>query len=176
MAMAVAADEQRAQLILDSANVALGMFEHEGTFYKKLVENTLEMCGLTLLAQIQEQDRTGLLTPVDVSADGKWLNGCLLVLPDRAIVVWWTGTFRFKHFVRVYAYTDVSSVDVGAASRMGVGGGEQMVVRIDADEPLELKVVKFHSGPNLPQFVAGMLSGAVRLSSWDEETAASADS
>ena len=163
MTVATADDERCAQLILDSANVALSTVAHEGTFYRKLVDTNLKMCGLTLLEHVRDDDEPGFLTPIDVSADGKWQNGCLLALADRAIVVWWTGTFRFKHFVRVYPYADIEDVEIGETTKMGVGGGKQDTLRITARDPLDIRVVEFSSGPNLPQFLAAMLRGGVKF-------------
>lgn len=137
--------------------------ESELEFFAKYSASLINTCGKDVIAGIAPSDRPGVFVPIDVWTDGKWELGCILTLQDRAMVVWYTGTFRTRTFTQVVLYQGISNV-TEAAIEPAKGHrqiSERVTLRVEGEQPITMRVPRFKNSSVLDMMVRGALLGTV---------------
>lgn len=97
------------QIVLSSASAAANTV---GTNeFAKFTQAALTLTRAAVERHLNPADKPGLLAPVDVSVDGKDRFGVMLVLMDRVVIAWTTGTFRIKNFETVIPRDAITSIE-----------------------------------------------------------------
>lgn len=160
------------EILRTAANTALAHMDTDGNLAVKLLENTVKMHADDLLPLLDTDDEPRLLLSVDFEVDGKWRDGCILTLQDRAIIGWYTGGLRIKTFTRTLPYAEISSIEeeqVEPATRLqprtvtlalGQAGAGTLRIKFFSSEDDQL---------DTSRLLQGVLSGAVSFPGEDDE-------
>ena len=95
--------------------------------------------------------------------NGKWEDGCILTLQDRAVLAWFTGILRIKTFGRVIPFADIANVTETAVEPARLHGhfSEMVTFSVESDPPVKIRVPRFKNSSALDTMVKGILAGAV---------------
>lgn len=155
--------ERRGDIIVGAARSTCAIVNNER--FTKLVLNELKMSGKPLLDYVQSSDKAVLYAPVEVSVGGKWEQGAILGLQDRAVIIWWTGVRQFEHFTSVVSYKSVKRVETCAVEPPTWRLPERVSLHIEADQSVTIRVLRPKGKFNLPFLVETTLLGAVQPNS-----------
>lgn len=118
----------------------------------EMVVLVLRQHGVRLTEQVTASDRASALVPADVLIDGREQPGAVLVLQNRVIFVWMTGTFRAKTFLEVVPRESITDV------REETEGGRSSLL-ITAHRTWKLSAFRWRKKPFEITFLHGLLSG-----------------
>ena len=158
-------------LLIAAGDFTIGLLpETRQEFFTKFAAATIQTCGSEIVGQLQASDRPGVFAPVDVLVNGKWEQGGVLTLTDRAIIAWFTGTFRVKTFSRVVRFAEITRVVPTAVepARMHSDIAERVVLTIEGKESLSIRVLRFKESAILEEMIQGALTGAVTFTHNEE--------
>lgn len=161
------------EILLSAANFTSNLGQHET--FAKLITLALKMCGLSLVTYIDEEDNSGLFIPVGVFVHGKWEHGCILTLQDRAVIAWWTGVFRIKHFFQVVPYETITGVSTGEIIPATKLKPEKVTLEIEAERDVVIRLMRLTEGADIPFMVESVLLGAMTFDKRTVEELAEAE-
>lgn len=158
--------EKRLGIVLEAANLVLSRVDHEGTAFPDLTQAAIKLCGKKILAHIESSDKPGLFVPIDVEANGKWELGCILTLQDRAVIAWFIGTLRVRTFAQVVFFDRITGVAEVATEPASGHQPERVILRVDADEPVKIRVRRIPGWP-IPETLQDVLAGYISFVEWE---------
>ena len=130
--------------------------------FTEFVQAACDVYGPTFERYLRPSDMPGLLTPATIESDREY-NGALLVVPDRAIIAWETGTFRRKNVESVIERSAIRSIErTKCAETAERYGYERVTIRAEKTWNLGFADHLFGGGPSVVPFVAGMLDGSIK--------------
>jgi hypothetical protein len=117
--------------------------------FPTMADDAIERFGNEIRAFLGRADRGELLTPLDVWTGTQWEPGLAIITQDRAVLAWGQGgPARTQVIPRKRDPGGVTDIDIQS---------DAITLWIDCDQPLNVRILRFQPGMDVPQTFADKL-------------------
>src|SRR6478609_515765 len=120
--------------------------------FPSMADDAVQTYGNDLRAFLGRADHGELFTPLDVWTGAQWEPGCAVITQDRAVLAWGpAGRARTQVIPRRRDPGGVTDIDIQP---------DAITLWIDCEQPLNVRILRFQPGMDVPQTFADKLRQA----------------